>query len=94
MATKYRVVKIKGSRPETFIVIGIDFEKAAITSTSESMREPQLRAYLEKNGATEEDIKEWIEQSRTYQGHAQLDRPSKPPITKGKSKRHKTRYVV
>ena len=33
MATKYRVVQVKGARPETFIVVGIDFETTAITST-------------------------------------------------------------
>ncbi|HVN21033.1 MAG TPA: hypothetical protein VMU05_19765 [Dongiaceae bacterium] len=69
MATKYRVVQIKGANPETFIVVGIDFEKAAITSTSESMREPELRVYLQKNGATEKDINSWIEQARSYPGN-------------------------
>lgn len=68
MATKYRVVKIKGAKPETFIVVGIDFESAAIVSTSESMTEGQMRGYLEKSGASEKDIEAWIRQSRTYPG--------------------------
>lgn len=70
MATKYRVVQIKGARPEMFIVVGIDFEKGAITSTSESMREPEMRTYLQKSGASEQDIKTWIDQARSYPGSA------------------------
>jgi len=69
MATKYRVVQIKGARPETFIVVGIDFEKSTITSTSESMREPELRTYLQKTGASEKDVKTWIDQARSYPGN-------------------------
>jgi len=69
MATKYRVVQIKGARPETFIVVGIDFEKSAITSTSESMREPEMRDYLKKAGASEKDVKTWIDQARSYPGN-------------------------
>jgi len=70
MATKYRVVQIKGARPETFIVVGIDFEKSAITTTSESMHEPELRVYLQKAGASEKDVKTWIEQARSYPRNA------------------------
>ena len=69
MATKYRVVQIKGAKPETFIVVGIDFEKSAITSTSESMREAEMRVYLQKAGASEKDVKTWIEQARSYPGN-------------------------
>jgi hypothetical protein len=69
MATKYRVMQIKGARPETFIVAGIDFEKGAITSTSESMREPKLRVFLQKNGASEKDVKTWIDQARSCPGN-------------------------
>lgn len=69
MAAKYRVVQIKGSSPETFIVVGIDFEKHEITSTSESMREPEMRVYLQKAGASEKDVNNWIRQSRTYPGN-------------------------
>jgi hypothetical protein len=43
MATKYRVVQVKGAKPETFIVVGIDFDAGAITSTSESMHEAEMR---------------------------------------------------
>jgi hypothetical protein len=68
MATKYRVVKVKGAAPETFIVVGIDFSQQAITSTSESMREPELRVYLQKTGASEKDVQNWIDQSRKYPG--------------------------
>ena len=68
MATKYRVVKVKGTKPETFIVVGIDFDQRAITSTSESMVEPALRAYLKNAGASEKDANAWIDQARKYPG--------------------------
>ena len=68
MATRYRVVKVKGVKPETFIVVGIEFEKNAIVSTSESMAEPAMRAYLKNAGAKEADINSWIEQARNYPG--------------------------
>jgi hypothetical protein len=68
MATKYRVIKVKGTKPETFIVVGIDFAQNAITSTSESMPETEMRAYLKKAGASEKETNEWIAQARTYPG--------------------------
>ena len=52
MSTKYRVVQVKGTKPETFIVVGIDFAANAITNTSESMHEPEMRSYLQKQGAS------------------------------------------
>jgi len=66
MATKYRVVQVKGAKPETFIVVGIDFPQRAIMSTSQSMSEAEMRAYLQKTGAMEKDINNWIEQARNY----------------------------
>ena len=42
MATKYRVIKVKGAEPESFIVLGIDFTDHIIKSTSPSMSEPEL----------------------------------------------------
>lgn len=66
MATKYRVVQVKGARPETFIVVGIDFEAGAITSTSESMHEAEMRTYLQKTGASQKEIETWIAQARQY----------------------------
>lgn len=66
MATKYRVIKVKGTKPETFIVVGIDFAQSAITSTSESMPKAEMRAYLKKAGASEKETNEWIAQARTY----------------------------
>jgi len=68
MATKYRVIKVKGAKPETFIVVGIDFEQHAITSTSESMSETAMRAYLKNAGASEKDTNAWLEQARKYSG--------------------------
>jgi len=68
LATKYRVVQVKGAKPETFIVVGIDFEKNAITSTSESMQEKEMRSYLEKAGASKKDVEAWIAQARQYPG--------------------------
>src|SRR5215475_2322253 len=68
MATKYRVVQVKGAKPETFIVVGIDFDAGAITSTSESMQEKEMRGCLEKAGASKKDIEAWIEQARKYPG--------------------------
>jgi hypothetical protein len=66
MATKYRVIRVKGAKPETFIVVGIDFAQNAITSTSESMSETEMRSYLKKAGASEKETNEWIAQSRAY----------------------------
>lgn len=66
MATKYRVIKVKGAKPEMFIVVGIDFLEKTITSTSESMPEAEMRSYLKKTGASEKETNEWIAQSRTY----------------------------
>ena len=68
MTAKYRVIKVKGTKPETFIVVGIDFAAAAITSTSEGMLETEMRGYLQKAGASEKDVKAWIDQARKYPG--------------------------
>ena len=68
MATKYRLVKVKGAKPETFIVVGIDFEQHAITSTSESMTEATMRQYLKNAGTSEIDANAWMEQARKYPG--------------------------
>jgi hypothetical protein len=66
VATKYRVVKVKGTKPEMFIVVGIDFDAHNITSTSEAMQENHLRTFLMKQGAAEKDINQWIDQGRHY----------------------------
>lgn len=68
MSTKYRVVQVKGAKPETFIVVGIDFAASAITSTSESMQEAEMRSYLQKQGASKKEIDAWIDQARHYPG--------------------------
>jgi hypothetical protein len=68
VATRYRVVQVKGTKPETFIVVGIDFTASAITSTSESMHEAEMRTYLQKQGASNKDIDTWIDQARHYPG--------------------------
>lgn len=68
MATKYRVVQVKGAKAETFIVVGIDFNQGTITSTSEPMHEKQMRSHLEKAGASKKEIEPWIEQARKYPG--------------------------
>jgi len=68
MATKYRVVKVKGVTPEKFIVVGIDFAQSTITSTSEAMLEADMKNSLQKAGASATDIKAWIEQARKYPG--------------------------
>lgn len=68
MATKYRVVQVKGAKPETCIVVGIDFDGGTITSTSVSMHEIEMRSYLEKAGASKKDVEAWIEQARKYPG--------------------------
>lgn len=96
MATKYRVVQIKGAKPDTFIVVGIDFENSAITSTSESMREPEMRVYLQKAGASGNDIKTWIDQARSYPGNSEVGGPVTPapvPDAKAPTKPRKKRYV-
>jgi hypothetical protein len=66
MATKYRVIKVKGAKPEAFIVVGIDFTDHIIKSTSTSMSEPDLREHLRQAGATEDEISAWVEQGRAY----------------------------
>ena len=68
MSTRYRVLKVKGSEPETFIVVGIDFGEHIVKSTSKAMAESDLRAYLQDNGANEDEIKAWIQQARSYPG--------------------------
>jgi hypothetical protein len=68
MATKYRVIKVKGAVPESFIVVGIDFDDHTIKSASPSMSEAELREHLRQAGATAEEITAWIEQGRAYPG--------------------------
>ena len=68
MATKYRVIKVKGAQPESFIVVGIDFDDHTIKSTSPSMSEAELREHLRQAGATVEEVATWIEQGRAYPG--------------------------
>ena len=68
MAIRYRVVLVKGAKPETFMVVGIDFEQALIKSTSRPMPETELRAHLQKESASETQINEWLEQARKYPG--------------------------
>jgi hypothetical protein len=57
---------VKGAKPETFIVVGIDFGQNTITSTSESMPEAEMRADLKKAGASDQETNDWIAQARTY----------------------------
>ena len=68
MAAKYRVVQIKGSNPELFIVVGIDFEEHAVKSTSKSMPESELRSHLRAAGATPDEISGWVAQAKSYPG--------------------------
>ena len=57
MATKYRVIKVKGSNPESFVVVGIDFTEHLIKSTSKAMSESELRDHLRQAGATPEEFR-------------------------------------
>jgi hypothetical protein len=66
MPTRYRVVRVKGLEPESFIIVGIDFDEHAITSTSKAMTEPELRAHMRETGASVDEINAWIEQGREY----------------------------
>jgi hypothetical protein len=68
MSIRYRVIKVKDSEPEKFIVIGIDFGEHMVKSTSGAMEEPELREHLHQAGATEDQIKAWIQQGRAYPG--------------------------
>ena len=68
MATKYRVIKVKGVDPESFMVVGIDFTDHIIKSTSPSMSEAELHEHLRQAGATGDEISASIEQSRAYPG--------------------------
>jgi hypothetical protein len=53
-------------RDPALLLTNIDFGEGAITSTSEALSEPKMRAYLKKAGASEKDINTWIEQARNY----------------------------
>jgi len=66
MATKYRVIKVKGAEPESFMVVGIDFDQHAITRTSNAMSEVDMRTYLKKEGGSDAEVNTWIEQARRY----------------------------
>ena len=66
MATKYRVISVKGTNPELFIIVGIDFDEHSVKSTSQSMREAELRAHLREAGASPDEMTAWIEQGRAY----------------------------
>ena len=66
MPTRYRVVRVKGVDPETFIIVGIDFDEHTIKSTSKAMSEGDLRAHLREAGASADEITAWIEQGRSY----------------------------
>ncbi len=68
MSTRYRVIKVKGSEPEAFIVIGVDFGEHIVKSTSRTMLEDELRVHLHEAGATEDEVKAWIQQGRNYPG--------------------------
>jgi hypothetical protein len=68
MSTRYRVIKVKGTEPEEFIVIGIDFGEHMVKSTSRAMQEPELREHLQEAGASDDQIKAWIQQGRAYPG--------------------------
>jgi hypothetical protein len=68
MATKYRVIQVKGAAQESFLVVGIDFEAGTITNTTEMMREAEMRTFLERSGASANEIEEWIKQARQYPG--------------------------
>ena len=68
MATKYRVIKVKGMEPEAFVVVGIDFDEHAIKSTSQVMSLDGLSSHLRESGATDDQVGAWIEQARAYPG--------------------------
>jgi hypothetical protein len=68
MSIRYRVIKVKGSEPERFIVIGIDFGEHMVKSSSRAMEEPELREHLREAGASEDQIRAWIQQGRAYPG--------------------------
>lgn len=66
MSTKYRVIQVKGAKPETFLVVGIDFTQGAVTSTSQAMTEADMRSYLQKSGASQKEVNDWLSQARKY----------------------------
>jgi hypothetical protein len=68
MSIRYRVIKVKGSEPEKFIVIGIDFSEHMVKSSSRAMEEAELREHLREAGASDDQIKAWIQQGRAYPG--------------------------
>jgi hypothetical protein len=68
MSIRYRVIKVKGSEPEKFIVIGLDFSEHMVKSSSRAMEEAELREHLREAGASDDQIKAWIQQGRAYPG--------------------------
>ena len=68
MATKYRVIQVKSAVPESFVIVGIDFDEHAIKSTSKSMSEAELQKHLQQAGASPDEISAWIQQGRSYPG--------------------------
>jgi hypothetical protein len=68
MSIRYRVIKVKGSEPEKFIVIGLDFSEHMVKSSSRAMEEGELREHLREAGASDDQIKAWIQQGRAYPG--------------------------
>lgn len=68
MATKYRVIQVNGAAEESFLVVGIDFEAGTITNTTEMMREPEMRTFLQRAGASEKEVNDWMEEAKQYPG--------------------------
>jgi hypothetical protein len=66
MVIQYAVAAVKGSDPEAFMIIGMDFDarNAKMGSLSKSFSEPELREHLALHGMTPEEITAAIDQAR------------------------------
>jgi hypothetical protein len=66
MAPRFAVGMIKGSNPELFVVVGVDWAKGEPTYMSTGALESTMRKQLEKAGATPRDVDEAIEWGREH----------------------------
>jgi len=58
MASEYSVEN--GSKPETYVVVSLDFHEGLMTLRSIEMSEDEMREHWAKQGATRQEIDELI----------------------------------
>jgi SOS response regulatory protein OraA/RecX len=63
MASKYSVKN--GLKPETYVVVALDFHEGLMTLQSIEMSEDEMREHWAKQGATREEIDELIDRAKS-----------------------------